>query len=507
MVARFIPRGTNLFARTMYSAAKPSLKNPALFRQQSLVNGQWINAKSGETFAVTDPSTGQKIGECPEHTAEDYATAIEHARTAFEDFKKVTHRERANMLRRWSQLMTENINDLAQILSWENGKPLAEAKGEITSCAVNFDWFAEEAPRIYGDTIPSQTPNVRIHTIKQPIGVCAIITPWNFPASMISRKVGAAVAAGCSSVIKPASETPFSALAMAYLAEEAGIPRGIVNVLTTRKNIKDVGRELCENKVVAKVSFTGSTNVGKLLMRQAASTVKKVSLELGGNAPFIVFGDADVNAAADGALASRFRGSGQTCICANRFYVHEDVYDEFSKKFAEKVSGLKVGPGLVEGSQQGPLINKAGIDKVARHVEDALGKNGKVLTGGKRLSEIGDNFYAPTVIANGTADMVINKEETFGPLAVLIKFKTLEEVVKMANDTEYGLAAYVYTRDIGTVHKVTEALEVGMVGVNRGLITEASLPFGGVKESGFGRETSKYGLDDYLVVKSVAVAL
>jgi succinate-semialdehyde dehydrogenase / glutarate-semialdehyde dehydrogenase len=506
VVSRFLPRA-NIFVRAMSSAVKPSLKNPALFREQSLVNGKWINAKSGEVFPVFDPATGNKIGDCPEHTAEEYAAAVEQAREAFDGFKKFTHRERSNMLKRWSQLLTENVDDLAKILSWENGKPLAEAKGEIAVCALNFDWFAEEAPRIYGETIPSQAPDVRIHTIKQPIGVCAIITPWNFPASMISRKVGAAVAAGCSSVIKPAAETPYSALAMAYLGEEAGIPKGVINVLTTNKNVKDVGRELCEHKLVAKVSFTGSTNVGKVLMRQAASTVKKVSFELGGNAPFIVFGDADVSAAAEGAVASRFRGSGQTCICANRFYVHEDVYDEFAEKFAAKVAALKVGPGLAEGTQQGPLINKAGIDKVARHVEDAVNKQGKVLTGGKRLTEIGENFYAPTVIANGTAEMVINKEETFGPLAVLIKFKTFDEVVKLANDTEYGLAAYVYSRNISNVHKITEALEVGMIGVNRGLITESSLPFGGVKESGFGRETSKYGLDDYLVIKSVAVAL
>ncbi|ANB14416.1 succinate-semialdehyde dehydrogenase (NAD(P)(+)) [Sugiyamaella lignohabitans] len=498
---------SRIFTRAMSSTGKPVLKNPKLLRDKSYVDGQWISASSGKTFKVFDPATCQEIGSVPEHTAADYAKAIEHAKKAFASFSKTSNRERSNLLRKWASLLTENSEDLAKILTWENGKPLPEAKGEIASCVANFEWFSEEAPRIYGDTIPSQNPNTRIHTIKQPVGVCGIITPWNFPASMISRKVGAAVATGCTTVIKPAAETPYSALALAYLAEEAGIPKGVVNVLTTNEHVQDVGREICENPLVSKVTFTGSTNVGRILMKQAASTLKKVSFELGGNAPFIVFEDADIDAAVDGAIASKFRGSGQTCICANRFYVHEKIYDEFAKKLAAKVSGFKVGNGLEEGTTQGPLINEKAVQKVDRHVQDALGKHAHALVGGKPATELGENFYSPTVLVDVDASMAVTQEETFGPLAALSKFSTDEEVIKLANNVEVGLAAYIYTNNNSRVHRVSEGLQVGMVGVNTGLITESALPFGGVKESGFGREGSKYGLDDYLVIKSVVNAI
>lgn len=487
----------------MATSTGPQLKNPDLFRQQSYVNGQWVNASSGKSFDVTNPATGEVIGTVPDHSVQDYSGAIKDAKNAFESFKHTSNRERSKMLSKWADLMVANQDDLAKIVTMENGKPLAEAKGEILSCATNFQWFAEEAPRIYGETIPSQNPNVRIHTIKQPVGVCGIITPWNFPASMISRKVGAAVATGCTTVIKPASETPYSALAMAVLAEEAGIPKGVVNVLTTHEQLKEVGREICENPNISKVTFTGSTNVGKILMKQAASTVKKVSFELGGNAPFIVFEDADIDAAVQGAIASKFRGSGQTCICANRFYVHSSVYDEFVQKLAKKVEQFKVGNGMEQSTTQGPLINRGAVDKVSRHVQDALSKGGRLVTGGKKLPELGENFYSPTVVADCNPDMEVASEETFGPLAAITKFDSDVEAILLANNVSVGLAAYIFTKDNKRVNLVSEALEVGMVGVNVGVITESALPFGGVKESGFGREGSLYGLDDYLVVKSV----
>jgi succinate-semialdehyde dehydrogenase/glutarate-semialdehyde dehydrogenase len=492
-----------IMTRALSTARKPTLNNPELLREKSYVNGQWIGSSTGKKFKVLDPATGEQIGTVPDHPVEDFTEAIRSAKQAFDSFKNTANRERANLLKKWGALLLENQEDLAKIITWENGKPLAEAKGEITSCITNFEWFAEEAPRIYGDTIPSQHPNVRIHTIKQPVGVCGIITPWNFPASMISRKVGAAVATGCTTVIKPAGETPYSALAMAYLAEKAGIPKGVVNVLTTEEHLKQVGKEICESPLVGKVTFTGSTGVGKILMGQAASTVKKVSFELGGNAPFIVFEDADIDIAVEGAMASKFRGSGQTCICANRFYVHEKIYDEFAEKLAKRVGAMNVGSGFADSTQQGPLINANAVQKVSAHIEDAVSKGGKVITGGKKLPEIGSNFFAPTVIVNVNPDMIVTKQETFGPLAALTKFSSEEEAIKLANDVEVGLAAYVFTNDHKRVYRVSEALEVGMVGINVGLVTESALPFGGVKESGFGREGSKYGLDDYLVIKSV----
>ncbi|CAN6662933.1 potassium-activated aldehyde dehydrogenase, mitochondrial [Trichomonascus vanleenenianus] len=484
-------------------STRPTLKNPSLLRSQAFINGKWVDSSSGEKFKVVDPATTETIGEVADMTVEDLKGAIGAAKEAFGSFRHVNNRERAKLLRKWNDLITANVDDLAAILTWENGKPIAEAKGEVMSCVANFEFFAEEAPRIHGDTIPSQNANARIHTIKQPVGVCGIITPWNFPASMISRKVGAAIAAGCTTVIKPADATPYSALALAALADEAGIPKGVINVVPTHTRTKEFGKELCENKQVSKVTFTGSTAVGKTLMAQAAKGMKKVSFELGGNAPFIVFGDADVDAAVNGAIASKFRGSGQTCICANRIYVHESIYDEFAKKLADKVSQFKVGHGLKEGTTQGPLTSPDSVDKVQRHVSDALDKGATLLTGGKKLTELGGYFYAPTVITNVTNDMAVTKEETFGPLAALVKFSTDEEVLKHANSVDVGLAAYVYTKNHKRVHKISEGLEVGMVGINTGIITEPALPFGGVKESGFGREGSKYGLDDYLVVKSI----
>lgn len=494
-----------VFVRSI--TTKPDLKKPELLKAQSYINGQWVNSKSGETFAVENPATAETIGTVPEMGLEETKEAISAAKEAFKDFRKISNRERSNMLRRWSKLMADNQEDLARILTIENGKPLAEARGEIGSCIANFDWFAEEAPRVYGDTIPSWNVNNRMHTIKQPVGVCGIITPWNFPASMISRKVGAAVAAGCTSVIKPAAATPLSALAMAELAEQAGIPKGVVNVLTVAKNTKEFGKEVCENPLVAKVTFTGSTNVGKTLMAQAATGMKKVSFELGGNAPFIVFDDADIDTAVAGAIGSKFRGSGQTCICANRIFVHEAVYDKFAEKLCEKVRAMKVGNGLEDGVAQGPLTNRESVDKVHRHVTDAVGKGATCLTGGKHLTDIGENFYSPTIVGDITSTMAVTSEETFGPLAALIKFSSEEEVVELANRAEVGLAGYFYSRDVSRIHRVSEALEVGMVGVNTGLITEAALPFGGVKQSGFGREGSKYGLDDYLNIKTVVTGL
>lgn len=491
--------------RSLSSFDVKSLKNTELFRTQSYVNGKWIS--SSETFSVENPATGEHIGDVPDHTVDDFKKAITEANESFKKYKKTTNRERATFLRRWADLIKENVDDLAAIVTWENGKPLKEAKAEVMATYSNIEWFSEEAPRIYGDTIPSADPSKRIHTIKQPIGVCGIITPWNFPSSMISRKVGAAVATGCTSVIKPAAETPFSALALAYLAEKAGIPAGVINVLTAHTNLKDISNEICTNNLVRKVTFTGSTTVGKILMKQSAENMKKVSFELGGNAPVIVFDDADIDQAVEQSIATKFRGSGQTCICANRFFVHEKVYDEFASKLTEKVKKFTVGSGFDDTTDQGPLISQKSIEKVSSHVEDAISKKGEVLTGGKKLSDIGDNFYAPTVIKGCTTDMKIFNEEIFGPVAAIAKFSSEEEVINAANDSEVGLAGYFFTKDVSRAHRVAEAMEVGMVGLNTGAITESALPFGGVKQSGIGRENSKYGVDDYLVIKSVITAV
>ncbi|KUZ65666.1 NAD-dependent succinate-semialdehyde dehydrogenase [Burkholderia ubonensis] len=481
-----------------------SLKDPSLFRQQAYVNGAWQGAANGETFEVRNPATGGLVGVVPVLGAAETRQAIDAANAAWPAWRKKTAKERAAILRKWHDLMMENADDLALILTTEQGKSLAEAKGEIGYAASFLEWFAEEGKRVYGDTIPTPASDKRIVVTKEPVGVCAAITPWNFPAAMITRKVGPALAAGCPIVVKPAEATPFSALAMAVLAERAGVPAGVFSVVTG--DPKAIGGELTSNPVVRKLSFTGSTPVGRLLMAQCAPTVKKVSLELGGNAPFIVFDDADLDAAVQGAIASKYRNSGQTCVCTNRFYVHEAVYDQFAEKLAAAVDQLKVGRGTEPGVTQGPLINEAAVLKVEAHIEDALAKGATVVTGGKRHA-LGHGFFEPTVLTGVTPAMKVAKEETFGPLAPLFKFGSDDEVIRLANDTEFGLAAYFYSRDIGRVWKVAEALEYGMVGVNTGLISNEVAPFGGVKQSGLGREGSHYGIDDYVVIKYLCLAV
>ncbi|WP_431824137.1 NADP-dependent succinate-semialdehyde dehydrogenase [Burkholderia sp. F1] len=481
-----------------------SLKDPSLFRQQAYVNGAWQGAANGETFEVRNPATGGLVGVVPVLGAAETRQAIDAANAAWPAWRKKTAKERAAILRKWHDLMMENADDLALILTTEQGKSLAEAKGEIGYAASFLEWFAEEGKRVYGDTIPTPASDKRIVVTKEPVGVCAAITPWNFPAAMITRKVGPALAAGCPIVVKPAEATPFSALAMAVLAERAGVPAGVFSVVTG--DPKAIGGELTSNPVVRKLSFTGSTPVGRLLMAQCAPTVKKVSLELGGNAPFIVFDDADLDAAVQGAIASKYRNSGQTCVCTNRFYVHEAVYDQFAQKLAAAVGQLKVGLGTEPGVTQGPLINEAAVLKVEAHIEDALAKGATVVTGGKRHA-LGHGFFEPTVLTGVTPAMKVAKEETFGPLAPLFRFGSDDEVIRLANDTEFGLAAYFYSRDIGRVWKVAEALEYGMVGVNTGLISNEVAPFGGVKQSGLGREGSHYGIDDYVVIKYLCLAV
>jgi succinate-semialdehyde dehydrogenase / glutarate-semialdehyde dehydrogenase len=480
------------------------LKDPQLFRQMAYISGEWRGAASTETFEVRDPATGARVGSVPLMGAGETREAIEAASGAWPAWRSKTAKERAAILRRWFDLMVQHANDLALILSTEQGKPLTEAKGEIAYAASFLEWFAEEGKRVYGDTIPTPASDKRIVVVKEPIGVCAAITPWNFPAAMITRKVGPALAAGCTIVVKPAEATPFSALALAVLAERAGVPAGVFNVVTG--DPKAIGAELTSNPIVRKLSFTGSTQVGRLLMSQCAPTVKKVSLELGGNAPFIVFDDADLDAAVQGAIASKYRNSGQTCVCTNRFYVHEAVYDQFAEKLAAAVGRLKVGRGTEAGVEQGPLINEAAVHKVEAHIADALAKGASVATGGKRHA-LGHGFFEPTVLRDVTPAMKVAKEETFGPLAPLFRFKSDDEVIQLANDTEFGLAAYFYSRDIGRVWKVAEALEYGMVGVNTGLISNEVAPFGGVKQSGMGREGSHYGIDDYVVIKYLCMAV
>ncbi|WP_132384147.1 NADP-dependent succinate-semialdehyde dehydrogenase [Paraburkholderia sp. BL9I2N2] len=480
------------------------LKDPLLFRQQAYVSGEWQSAASAETFEVRDPATGAIVGNVPLMGASETRQAIDAANAAWPAWRKKTAKERGAILRKWHDLMMENADDLALILSTEQGKSLAEAKGEIGYAASFFEWFAEEGKRVYGDTIPTPASDRRIVVVKEPVGVCAAITPWNFPAAMITRKVGPALAAGCTIVVKPAEATPFSALALAVLAQRAGVPSGVFSVVTG--DPKSIGAELTSNPVVRKLSFTGSTPVGRLLMSQCASTVKKVSLELGGNAPFIVFDDADVDAAVQGAIASKYRNSGQTCVCTNRFYVHDTVYDQFAEKLAAAVSRLKVGRGTEPDVAQGPLINEAAVQKVEAHIADALAKGASVVTGGKRHA-LGHGFFEPTVLRDVTPAMQVAKDETFGPLAPLFRFSSDDEVIRFANDTEFGLASYFYSRDIGRVWRVAEALEYGMVGVNTGLISNEVSPFGGVKQSGMGREGSHYGIDDYVVIKYLCMAV
>jgi len=480
----------------------PELKDMSLFRQQCYVNGEWIDADSGKTIDVTNPADDSLLGTIPKLGTTETRRAIEAADAAWPAWRKKTAKERSAILRRWFDLMMENQDDLGKLMTLEQGKPLAEAKGEIAYGASFVEWFSEEAKRVYGDVIPAPAENRRIVVIKQPVGVVAAITPWNFPNAMITRKCAPALAAGCPVVIKPATATPYSALALAELGERAGIPAGVLNIVTGSSG--EIGGELTSNPTVRKLSFTGSTKVGKLLMRQCTDTVKKVSMELGGNAPFIVFDDADIDAAVEGAMASKFRNTGQTCVCANRLLIQDAVYDEFAEKLTQAVAKLKVGPGLAEGTLAGPLIDQAGVEKVEEHVSDACGKGAKVAIGGAR-HELGGNFYQPTVLTEVTTDMIITQDETFGPVAPLFRFKTEEEAIEMANDTPYGLAAYFYARDMGRVWRAAEALETGIVGINTGVISSEVAPFGGVKESGIGREGSKYGLDEFIEVKYLCI--
>lgn len=480
------------------------LNAPSLFRQQCFVAGAWQDAADAAVIPVNNPATGEQLGTIPRMGASETRQAIEAANAAWPAWRAMPARERATVLRRWYSLMHEHADDLARIMTLEQGKPLAEARGEVAYAAAYFEWFAEEAKRAYGDTIPSPSPNTRIVVLKEPVGVCAAITPWNFPAAMITRKAAAALAAGCPIVVKPASQTPFSALALAVLAEEAGVPPGVFSVVTG--SASEIGGEMTGNPLVRKLSFTGSTEVGRTLMQQTASTIKKVSMELGGNAPFIVFDDADLDAAVQGAIASKYRNTGQTCVCANRLYVHENVYDAFAQKLVEAVRGLRVGNGLEEGVSIGPLIDEPAVRKVQEHIDDALEQGAEVLTGG-RVHALGGTFFEPTVLANMTPAMRVAKEETFGPVAPLFRFSSDAEVIDMANDTEFGLAAYFYSRDLGRVWRVAEALEYGMVGINTGIVSNEAAPFGGVKQSGVGREGSRYGLDDYMVIKYLCMGL
>ena len=475
-----------------------TLKDPSLFRQQCYINNQWLDADGGERITVTNPASGAAIGTIPKMGAAETRRAIETANTAYPGWRARTAAERSAILRRWFELILENQEDLAVLMTAEQGKPLAEARGEIVYAASFIEWFAEEAKRIYGDTIPQHQPDKRIVVIKEPIGVCAAITPWNFPSAMITRKAGPALAAGCTMVVKPATQTPYSALALAELAARAGIPAGVFSVVTGASGT--IGGEMTSNPIVRKLTFTGSTEIGKLLMEQCAGTVKKLALELGGNAPFIVFDDADLDAAVEGAIISKYRNTGQTCVCTNRFLIQDGIYDDFAAKLTAAVEKLKVGDGLLGVTQQGPLIDMVAVGKVEEHIADAVAKGATVLSGGKR-HKLGGSFFEPTVLGDVTAEMAVAREETFGPLAPLFRFSTEEEAIRMANDTEFGLAAYFYSRDIGRVWRVAEAVEYGIVGINTGLISTAVAPFGGMKESGFGREGSKYGLDDFLEIK------
>ncbi|MCE7764396.1 NADP-dependent succinate-semialdehyde dehydrogenase [Pseudomonas putida] len=478
------------------------LKDAQLFRQQAYINGEWLDADNGQTIKVTNPATGEVIGTVPKMGTAETRRAIEAADKALPAWRALTAKERSAKLRRWFELMIENQDDLARLMTTEQGKPLAEAKGEIAYAASFIEWFAEEAKRVYGDTIPGHQPDKRLIVIKQPIGVTAAITPWNFPAAMITRKAGPALAAGCTMVLKPASQTPYSALALVELAHRAGIPAGVLSVVTGSAG--EVGGELTGNSLVRKLSFTGSTEIGRQLMQECAKDIKKVSLELGGNAPFIVFDDADLDKAVEGAIISKYRNNGQTCVCANRIYVQDGVYDAFAHKLAAAVAKLKIGNGLEDGTTTGPLIDGKAVAKVQEHIEDAVSKGAKVLSGGKLIE---GNFFEPTILVDVPKTAAVAKEETFGPLAPLFRFKDEAEVIAMSNDTEFGLASYFYARDMSRVFRVAEALEYGMVGINTGLISNEVAPFGGIKASGLGREGSKYGIEDYLEIKYLCISV
>ncbi len=478
-----------------------NLKDPSLLKQQCYLNGEWVSGS--DTINVTNPATGEVIGTIPHLGQAETAKAIADANAAWPAWRKKTAKERSAILRKWFNLMIENQDDLAMILTAEQGKPLAEAKGEIAYGASYIEWFAEEGKRVYGENIPSHMADRRIMITKEPIGVCVAITPWNFPNAMITRKAAPAMAAGCPMIVRPADLTPFSALAMAELAHRAGVPAGVFQVITGKSRV--IGAEFTSNPTVRKLTFTGSTEVGRVLMEQCAPTVKKVSMELGGNAPFIVFDDADLDAAVDGAIASKYRNAGQTCVCANRLYVQDAVYDAFAEKLAIAVGKLKVGNGVEDGVTQGPMIDEKSMEKVEEHIADAVAKGASIKLGGKRHA-LGHSFFEPTILTNVTQNMAVAREETFGPMAPLFRFSTEEEVIGYANDTEFGLASYFFSRDIGRIFRVSEALEYGMVGVNSGLISTEIAPFGGVKQSGLGREGSKYGIEDYMTIKYTCLA-
>ena len=487
---------------TQSSSPLAALKDPSLLKLDALINGEWV--AGGSRFDVTDPATGATLASVPRLGAAETEAAIAAANAAWPAWRAKTAKERAAILMKWHALMIENADDLARIMTAEQGKPLAEARGEVVYGASFIEWFAEEAKRVYGETIPTTDPNKRFVILKQAIGVCAAITPWNFPIAMITRKVAPALAAGCPVVIKPAEQTPLSALACAELAQRAGLPAGVLNIVTGDADSSiEIGGVLCASDTVRHLSFTGSTEVGRILMKQCAPTIKKMSLELGGNAPFIVFDDADIDSAVEGAMISKYRNAGQTCVCANRLYVQDKVYDPFVEKLAAKVAAIRVGNGFEAGINQGPLIDEGAFAKVESHVADALAKGARLVTGGQR---IGERFYTPTVLADVTADMLCATEETFGPVAPIFRFSTEAEVVAAANATEFGLASYFYSRDIGRIFRVGEALEYGMVGINTGLISVAEVPFGGVKQSGLGREGSHHGIDDYVEVKYLCIS-
>ena len=486
---------------------RPLLQDPSLFKEDSYINGSWVQAQSQKRFAVTNPANGELIAEVVNLGTTEAELAIAAAETAFSSWKSKTGKERATLMRKWFDLIIQNTQDLAVLMTLEQGKPLAESTGEVAYGASFIEWFAEEAKRVAG-SIPSTTwADKRLVVMKQPIGVCVAITPWNFPNAMITRKIAPAMAAGCTIVIKPAELTPLSALALAELAQRAGIPPGVINILTadSEQSIA-IGKTLCASPIVRHLSFTGSTEVGRILMAQCAPTVKKLALELGGHAPFVVFEDADIDAAVVGAVASKYRNSGQTCVCANRFYVHKKVEAEFVEKFAKAIANIKVGNGMESGITQGPLIEAAALEKVEKHVADALSKGATLVSGGKP-SSLGGTFYEPTILSNVTSDMLITYEETFGPVAPIISFESDEEAIRLANDSQFGLASYFYSRDIGRIWKAAEALEYGIVGVNSGIISNEVAPFGGVKQSGLGREGSIYGMDEYLELKYVCLGL
>ncbi len=474
------------------------LKDPKLFRQQCYIDGKWVDADNRATISVNNPADNSILGTVPKMGATETRRAIEAADRALPAWRAKTAKERANILRKWFNLMMENQEDLAQLMTAEQGKPLTESRGEIAYSGSFIEWFAEEGKRIYGDTIPSHGVDKRIVVLKQPIGVTVAITPWNFPSAMLTRKAGPALAAGCTMVLKPASQTPYSALALCELAERAGVPKGVLSCVTG--SATEIGAEMTSNPIVRKLSFTGSTEIGKVLMAQCAGTVKKLSLELGGNAPFIVFDDADLDMAVKGAIASKYRNAGQTCVCANRILVQDGVYDAFARKLADAVGAMKVGPGAETGTVIGPLIDMKAVEKVEDHIGDAVKKGAKVVVGGKR-HKLGGSFFEPTVLTEVNTQMKVTREETFGPVAPLFRFSTDQQAIEMANDTVYGLAAYFYSRDIGRIWRAAEALEYGIVGINEGIISTEIAPFGGVKESGIGREGSKYGIEEYLEVK------